>query len=102
MVQVISAGIVWYRQFIEYHFQYNTTIAMVSSQYGADGFVSIWHCPDTDSGNFLKTFLSNRCNRKEGLKNIPTLVYIFEILFNAKETYHYLKYPEFNQPFDNL
>jgi hypothetical protein len=34
----------------------SSSITMVPSKYGNDGFVSMWYSDDTDSGNFQKTF----------------------------------------------
>jgi hypothetical protein len=47
---------IWYHQYIKYHCQYDTSIGMVSSQYGTDSFVSVWYCHNTDSGYSQKNF----------------------------------------------
>ncbi len=51
---LVSAVIVWYQQYIKYHPQFKTSIAMVLTQHSTDGFVSIWYQHSTDSGNFQK------------------------------------------------
>jgi hypothetical protein len=53
---LVSAGIIWYRQYIKYSWQCNTSITMVLSRYDTDSVVSIWYCHGTDSGNFQKNF----------------------------------------------
>ncbi len=53
---LVSAGIIWYWQYIKYSRQCNTSITMALSQYDTDSVVSIWYCHGTDSGNFHKTF----------------------------------------------
>jgi len=56
LTNLVSAGIIWYWQYIKYHCQYNTSIATALSQYNTDGFVSAWYHHGTDSGNLQKTF----------------------------------------------
>jgi hypothetical protein len=46
----------WYQQYIEYHRQYNSSIIMVLSQYGSDGFLTVWYRNGTDSGYLHKIF----------------------------------------------
>ncbi len=49
-------GICWYQLYINYHHQYDTSIAMVSLQYSADSFVSIWYHHAPNSSDFHKNF----------------------------------------------
>jgi hypothetical protein len=56
LASLVSAVIVRYQQYIKYHPQFKTSIAMVLTQHSTDGFVSIWYHHSTDSGNFQKTF----------------------------------------------
>jgi hypothetical protein len=53
---LVLAGIIWYNNTSKYCRQYDTSIAMVSSQYGTDGLVFGWYCHSIHSGNFQKTF----------------------------------------------
>ena len=56
---MVSAGIIWYRQYTKYHCQYGTGIVMVLSQYSTDGFMCDWYRHDTDSGDLQKTLMDD-------------------------------------------
>jgi hypothetical protein len=47
---------IWNCKYLQYYQQCMTSIVMVSAQYGANTFVSVWYHRNTDSGNFEKNF----------------------------------------------
>jgi hypothetical protein len=55
LTSLVLAGIIWYNNTSKYCHQYDTSIAMASSQYDTDGLVSVWYCHSIHSGNFQKT-----------------------------------------------
>jgi hypothetical protein len=58
LTNLVFVGFAWYRQSIKNHWQYDSSIVKVSSQYISDRFfvclVSSWY--GTDYGDFHKTF----------------------------------------------
>jgi len=52
LTNLVLVGITWYQQSVKYHCQYDFSIVKVSSEYGSDGFLSVWFHSGIDSGNF--------------------------------------------------
>jgi len=53
---LVLAGLALHQQYIEYRRQYNSSIIMVLSRHGSDGFLTVWYRNGTDSGYLHKIF----------------------------------------------
>ncbi len=52
--QLVSLGI---KNTSSINCQYDNSVAVVLSQHDTDGFVSVWYCHGTDSGDFQKPLM---------------------------------------------